>query len=1370
MNSQLGKIAATLCAAAMATTAMLPTAAEAATTTFGNRSRDFAEWCAEKYTAGDTILFNADGTYSTWLDGVTSPSAAVDVTQISSMPQYGRTDFEFIVRNGARLDVGAFVVNSRTAARIEDSTATFTATNGAVVNVSGDTRIFLNEGPGGVFSANFDHATLTNDGAVAIGYRGGNACYLDWLMKDSDWTLNGALNIGVNTETDNNGVQGTYDLAFDFDGSNVRFGSSAGTPNIFRAQIHATNTSFVAESTTTVNVNRGAAMALDNCALTNLVFQVGFQDDMAENHGAAVIPAEVRLNGGRHLLSGIYNGRWSATDGRLIVDHGADVVYAMLNSDAFKLGWKGTGTVEVAGGTFRIRAGDAQTIRVGACASQSTGTGILRVTGGTWIHTNAVIRHDVYLGESGGAGHFEMMAGTHYGPGFIVGCGGSTVNTFRQSGGLIDLCAPHSSAPNAIMLARDATVRGEMTLTGGELRAKKIYGNNGTSILYANGGTVKPKATLTDAKGFIYSITSATLGPRGLTIDTDSFNVPVTQDFSDATGESGLLHKTGRGTLTYSAASYDVANTVVDGGTMELGNAAMSFATGLTVTNGATLSFGSVPSVALSSLVVSNATLVVDPVVTTVAVSGPVALGGLRIRFANVPALDQLEDFLVIDGELDFNTKRALRQAIFENSLADGTHGALEATYNPGTGKTTVKAGVKTNAPLATTVWTGSGAWGTDANWDNGAPTADMLASFTGTPAGTSVTLGSDAVAGALAFAGNEYTLSGNQLYLAGEAGQARITASADSTNAINAAIVADVAVPVQADGPLALNGPISGGGIEKSGLSTLTLGAANDFSSSVTLTEGVLESAAAGALAANELRQLGGVVKFTAPETLGTTYRVTTGVATDFATIRTESDVILQDFDLVQGKLIKRGTGRLEIPFDNSDSPRFYTGGPYPNPTNANEVVLPNDGLAPYVKSTGAAFDLGGLTIAEGELVLSGAASNTTVSCPGPRIIVGLRTKDCAAQPRLQIKDINLGFDYNANLYVGISANKDDVPPAGYEPTFAMDNATSSFDYIIIGLFCYGKFSHPTVTLTNSVLNSTRTVKLSQANGFSNGSSARWFVKDSKVTCGFATTGGSGFTWYGGLEFDFDHSTMERKDGTCAPLAGMAEKYTYGTMAFRNGSVFGVNSLAASGITHDCTVSFDDSTWRTDASLTLSSANASPTYFHVRSVGDGIKVNAAQGTTFSFSEIPLTGDGGITSTGAGTVAFGAGMYQAAGAIKAESGVIDFSNAGTVSGVTVAGGAGTISGADFSGLTISLDSWNPTIVPLFDGCDFAGRTLVSFAGEAPESELHGVLVARYTGAAPSTVGWKIRGKGAVFTAANGEIRVSTHHATVFVVK
>ena len=1363
MNTQSGKIlTSALCAAAMAATT-----ATAATTTFGNRSRDFAEWCGEKYASGDTILFNADGTFSTWLDGVTSPSNAVDVTQISIIPQYGETDFDFIVRNGARLDVGAFIVNSKTAARIEDSTMAFTATNGAVVNISGETRLLLYDGPGGVFSANFDHATLTNSGTVGIANWGKNECHIDWRMKDSDWTLNNALNVGVSSEVREN-IQGSYDLNFDFDGSNVRFGPSAIAPNIFRAQMHAANSSFVAESALDFKLSRGATLTLDNCATTNLFLYVGASEYM---NGIGVFPAEVRLNGGRHQLSGVRNG-WdnSGAVGRLVIDGDADVEY-VLEAKTFSFGYKGTGTLEVAGGTLRVRAGDAQAVRAGACGSGTTGEGFIRVTGGTWINTNNANRSEVYLGESGGAGHFEMTAGAHYGTGFVIGASGSEkTSTFRQSGGLIDICARVSNANNEIVLANQSPIRGEMTLTGGELRAKRIRGGAGTSTFYANGGTVKPKGTLTDANGFLYSITSATLGPRGLTIDTDSFNVPVTQDLSDATGESGLLRKTGRGTLTYSAANYDVANTVVDGGTMELGNAAMSFETGLTVTNGATFSFGSVPSVALSSLVVSNATIAVDPAVTTVAVSGPVALGGLRIWFTNVPTLDQLEDFLVIDGELDFNTKRALRQAVFNNSFADGTHGALEATYDPGTGKTTVKAGVKTSSQLGNTVWTGSGAWGTDENWDNGAPTADTLASFTGSPAGTSVTLGSDATAGALSFAGNEYTLSGGQLYLAGEAGQAGIASAADSTNTINSAIVADVVVPVQTDGPLALNGPVSGVGIEKSGLSTLTLGAANDFSASVTVNEGVLESAATGALAADEVRQLGGVVKFTAPETFSSKYRVVSDAATDFNTIRTESDVVLPDFDLVQGKLIKRGVGRLEIPFDNSDSPQFCTSGPYPNPRNSNAVGIPDDGSAPYDVTDGSAFDLGGLTVAEGELVLSGTTSNTTVSCPGPRIIVGLMTTNCVAQPKLQLKDIDLGFDYNANLYVGVGANEDASRPAVDEPTFAMDNASASFDYVIIGLWCYGRYSHPTVALTNSVLISGRSLKLSQANGFNKGSSVRWFVKDSKITCGNASTGGSGFTWYGGLELDFDHSTMERKDGTCAPLTGMQANYTYGTMAFRNGSVFSVTNIAASGITHDCTVSFDDSTWRTDTNFALSSANASPTYFHVRSVGGGLKVYAPQGTTFSFSEIPLTGDGGVVSTGAGTVSFGAGMYQATGAIRAESGVIDFTDAGTVSGATVAGGAGTISGAAFSGATISLDSWNPTSVPLFDGCTFAGRTSVVVDEETPAAGFNNVLVARYTGDAPSITSCRVNGKGATVTAANGEIRASSYDGFFMIFK
>ena len=1367
MKTRLGTLLARATAAATAL-AMAPATAKA-DYTFPGSSMDFGQWYLDHYTTPGTVLFNADGTYGPWLDGANGATNAAAVSQLTIKPQYGETHAEFIVRNGARLDLGALVVNSASAARIADSDVTFTATNGAVVNVSGESRLLHYDGSGGVFFANFDRATLTNDGEVAIAGWGSNECHLDWRMKDSDWTMNGKFNVGAYTEIRNN-VWGTFDLRFDFDGSTIRFGSPQTETTIYSSQIDARNSSFVAASPKTLNVNRGTKMTLDDCALTNLFLQVAWNDDMAENHGSDVAPAEVRLNGGQHQLSGIRNGWYAKTDGRLVVDRGADVVYAMADGNAFRLGYKGTGTVEVAGGTFRLRAGDNQTIRVGASGNGTTGEGAIRVTGGTWIHTNAVMRSDVYLGESGGAGHFEMTAGAHYGPGFVVGAGGSErTSTFRQSGGLIDLCAPHSGAQNAIKLANNSPVRAEMTLTGGELRAKKISGGAGTSVFHADGGTVKPKATLAGSNNFMESITTATLGPRGLTLDTDSFSVPVTQDFSDAAGESGLFRKTGRGTLTYSAASYAVAKTVVDGGTMELGNAATSFATGLTVTNGATFSFGSVPSVALSSLVVSNATLAVDPAVTTVAVSGPVALGGLRILFTTVPTPDQLEDFLVIDGELDFASKRALRQAIFENTLADGTHGALEATYDPGTGKTTVRAGVRTNAPLGTTVWTGSGAWGTDANWDNGAPTADSLASFTGTPAGTSVALGADAVAGALAFAGHDYALSGGPLYLAGEPGLARIDVAAASANVVNAALVVDAVLPVATDGPLALNGPIEGVGLEKSGLSTLTLGAANDFSSSVTVNEGILESAAAGALAADELRQLGGVVKFTAPETVETKYRVMADASTDFNTIRTESDIVLSDFDLVQGKIIKRGVGKLEIPFDGSDSPAFYTGGPYPNPKDSHEVVLPDDGSAPYAKDTGDAFDLGGLTVAEGELVLSGAASNTTVSCPGPRIIVGLRTKDCAAQPRLQFKDINLGFDYNANLYVGISANQNDVPPAGYEPTFAMDNATSIFDYIVIGTWCYGRYSHPTVTLTNSVLNSSRAVKMSQANGFSVGSSVRWSAKDSKVTCGNANNSGSGFTWWGGLELDFDHSTMERRDGSCASLTDMGG-YCYGTMAFRNGSVFGVNSLAASGAAHDCTISFDDSTWRTDADLALSSVNANPTWFHVRSVGGGLKVDAAAGTTFSFAEIPLAGDGGIVSTGAGTVSFGAGMFQATGAIRAEAGVIDFSNAGTLAGATVEGGAGAISGAAFSGLTISLDSWNPTAVPLFDGCSFAGRTAGSFAGEAPADDLQGILVARYTGAAPSTDGWRIPRKGGSFTAANGEIRVSTHSGLVLVVR
>ena len=74
---------------------------------FPGSSRDFGDWYLHNYdyTAPGRVNFRDGGTYTTWLDGANSPTNAVDVETLAIQAYYGETHNEFIVRNGARLDV-----------------------------------------------------------------------------------------------------------------------------------------------------------------------------------------------------------------------------------------------------------------------------------------------------------------------------------------------------------------------------------------------------------------------------------------------------------------------------------------------------------------------------------------------------------------------------------------------------------------------------------------------------------------------------------------------------------------------------------------------------------------------------------------------------------------------------------------------------------------------------------------------------------------------------------------------------------------------------------------------------------------------------------------------------------------------------------------------------------------------------------------------------------------------------------------------------------------------------------------------------------------------------------------------------------------
>ena len=170
-------------------------------------------------------------------------------------------------------------------------------------------------------------------------------------------------------------------------------------------------------------------------------------------------------------------------------------------------------------------------------------------------------------------------------------------------------------------------------------------------------------------------------------------------------------------------------------------------------------------------------------------------------------------------------------------------------------------------------------------------------------------------------------------------------------------------------------------------------------------------------------------------------------------------------------------------------------------------------------------------------------------------------------------------------------------------------------------------------------------------------------------------------------------------------------------------------------------------------------------------SAGKGLVLSPAQGETWTF-DLPLRGDGGFVKRGAGTVVFDGQYAGQKGRTVAEEGVLDLGGT-TWAGAAFGGGDGVIANGVLRGATISLDvddaggDWAAAAVPTFSGCTFASRVKVDL-GRTPENPIilpcSSLLVARYTGAAPSMAAWRLAGTGidrtgGRFTAANGEIRV-----------
>ena len=1039
------------------------------------------------------------------------------------------------------------------------------------------------------------------------------------------------------------------------------------------------------------------------------------------------------------------------------------VLVAVKEGSTFYLGQGGSGTITMTGGYFG--RDDTEYFLIFSMGNGAASDAVFNLSGGAIGMTNTSSRID--LGSSGNAA-LNISGGELYVGGEIrMGAGTSQTSaktsSFTMTGGKAYVRSSFSAC-----YLDSAYRRSEITLNGGELTCDSLVtyntvarGRSGTSVFTADGGTLKPVQNRVNAvwpfinEGF----DTFALGANGLTIDTDGKDVVTTASMSNKSGEDGLLVKKGAGTLTFVPASYDVANTRVEGGTFSVTNEAISLSTALVVTNGATLStVGTCGTLTLSSFAVSGATLALDPG-DMIRVTGDASIEDLTLSFSSLPELDGAAvAFLEVDGNVSESSRTALKRAFCENICAMGAGVRVSLSTDGETGKTTVSVSYATDVPMdesTYTVWNGSGAWGASGSWSAGVPTSAKTAAFTADVAAKEVAVPSGAQTGSIVFGVDGYELLGGPLAVVAEQGFAQIAVDAgdQSISADLEAYAAKIGVPVAAGSSLSVSGALRAGGVEKSGAGKLVLGATNALMGTSSSSGGILELADAQALnGAKQLVLAAGTLAVNAADgsesdLSGADIFVTAPSAP--VIVDAETDVAFGDF-AVTGRLVKRGAGTLTIDASRASATPVLTtakgSGSAGGPASSATTTFPADGSAPDI-------DYAGLTVAEGNLVLKNGSFSSSGS-----IVVGMNMPTVASQAKLTLDNAKFSAaTAAAHFFVGFGAARSDSQQT--TPSLVMLNGSQLYVDTLQG--GYGNANNPGATIcaiTNSAIYCSYACNLTDHSASKCPAVMR--MKSSTLLSPASSQGG--ISLHGPVDAVFDNSVLgtgpvwgEATGRTFMSIKTWNLAYPTGTVSFVNGTLARISKFAnfnANYIGGGFSFVWDDSQWDYgDDDYELDSFSNSRISFVMR--GKGIVLAPAENTTFTTHQA-FVGDGGMVKRGAGTVAFDEGTYQFSGTCEVAEGTLDLSAAGTLSDPAFSGG-GTVKGLTANAATIRLeaeDGWTPTAVPTFEDAS-VGRCFVDFGRTAenplPTTLPEGLVVAHFTGAAPNVSRWRLCGTGLV---------------------
>ena len=462
-----------------------------------------------------------------------------------------------------------------------------------------------------------------------------------------------------------------------------------------------------------------------------------------------------------------------------------------------------------------------------------------------------------------------------------------------------------------------------------------------------------------------------------------------------------------------------------------------------------------------------------------------------------------------------------------------------------------------------------------------------------------------------------------------------------------------------------------------------------------------------------------------------------------DACVVKSDSDVTLRNPAFGTGCLIKRGAGRLtlDVPsgtvtFSSSAGKNIANGTVVPT-----TVTFPAGGCPPRE-------NYAGLTIAEGELRLTGGASFQIAGGNTPGVTyVGIPVKGIVSEPGVVVDGVVATLSSQGSRHFHLGCGITDANSDVRRPYLVATNgATVNVTSFQTGWNSSGHVA-PQVLVDGSTLNVSE--YLYTLRGGTEGDTPTYrFRNRSRLHVDY--NGQHSVEFLGGFAtMVFDDSVLARNASN--DRARIWVNGGTGRMLFRNGGVLYVDQFVQSQDNKMLTLAFDGGEWSPSVSDYVLSATY-PGQLVFVAEEHGLVMAPPENATWTISSATFAaGTGEVILRGRGKVSFGEGV--------------------TERGVRF-GGSGVISGCLYSPvLSVPLlDDGTVAETLCLDSVSVSGRVAVDL-GHTADNPVHSLpsnlVVARISGAPPDVSGWRLVGTG--IHNARGVFRIDGDNVVVDVI-